>query len=83
MLVEHLVGAVLYTATWLAPDMTPLTEPFELMTFDSMAECEEALASHAAALAAEDLLRGKLINKVPGAVGILLECTPQASEVSL
>lgn len=83
MIVGHLVGVWLLTATWVnvGDDIKELSEPLEIRTFDTQAECIAFVEDTVSLMRADqDKLRA-LLGLMPGANAITLQCTKQAVEM--
>lgn len=81
MLTNHLIGVWLLTATWLGPQQQPLSEPYEVRTYESHVQCAAAVDSLVDELLADKASLKTLLSLFPDSTAIKLECVKQAQEM--
>lgn len=84
MIVGHLVGVWLLSATWVnvgTSGIEELSEPLEIRTYETRAECFEAVDNAVKRLQADVELLRNALRFMPGSNAITLQCTKQAVEI--
>lgn len=80
-MLSSLIGVWLLTATWINPEHQPLSEPYEIRTYQTKAECFTALDRIVDDLTSDQHGLAEMLKLFPGSAGIAVECRKQASEV--
>jgi len=81
MFASHLIGVWLLTATWINPQYEALSEPYEIRTYETKAECFAAVDTIVNQLQADQPKLKQMLNVFPGSAGIKVECRKQAVEM--